>query len=404
MKILIIHPHGNQNVNRVVSLFKKLNVLDCFWTTITFLLKFRFKFFKDKYYIKLSFKKIKLLFMRELLRNFFTFFRLKKLYINEGSFFSVYSVYKDLDLNASSYINNNAKKINIIYSYEDCALNSFQQAKYHGIKTVYDLTSPYWKLKKKILDYEIKLHPEWNLSATEIITDIKSINKDQEILLSDQIIVASKFTAESLQHYSKKILNINIIPYGVTESKNFQINKRTSNEKLKIIFAGRPIVSKGIHYIVETLRNIDLPWQLEIAGSITEKPEQISKNLLLFLKDSRCNFLGQIKNDKLLERIKNSHVFLFPSLYEGFGQVLLEAASLGVPIITTENTGAPDFIADKKNGFITPIRDIIKTTEILHELYKNENYRMFIAQNSFQTSKKFTWTNYQNKLKEILFK
>ena len=43
MKILISHPHGNKNTNKVVSKLGKLNLLDTFWTTIAF--PFRFKIF-----------------------------------------------------------------------------------------------------------------------------------------------------------------------------------------------------------------------------------------------------------------------------------------------------------------------------------------------------------------------
>ena len=91
-----------------------------------------------------------------------------------------------------------SNKINVIYSYEDCALNSFKTAKKQGIQTVYDLTSPYWRLKKNIIDEELKINPEWRLSSLEIMSEKKCQNKDKEILLSDKLIVASSFSAKSL--------------------------------------------------------------------------------------------------------------------------------------------------------------------------------------------------------------
>ena len=68
----------------------------------------------------------------------------------------------------------------------------------------------------------------------------------------------------------------------------------------------------------------------------------------LFFRDKRCKFLGQIPNHQLLLRMKKSHVFLFPSLFEGFGQVLLESFSCGLPVITTYNTAGPDIIEDQE--------------------------------------------------------
>ena len=147
MKIVITHPHGNQNTSKTVALIEKLNFLDSFWTT--FASPFKLNFFKKKYYKGVSFKKIKLNFLKEILRQICKIFRLKNLYLYDHSIFSVNSIYIDLDIKVSKYLKSNTKNINIIYSYEDCALESFKIAKKNKIKTIYDLTSPYWRLKKK---------------------------------------------------------------------------------------------------------------------------------------------------------------------------------------------------------------------------------------------------------------
>ena len=97
-----------------------------------------------------------------------------------------------------------------------------------------------------------------------------------------------------------------------------------------------------------------------------------------------------------------SHVFLFPSLFEGFGQVILESMSRSLPTITTINTCGIDIIKDK-NGYLTNIGDIEYTREILNTLYDNEDLRLSIAENSYFNSKNYTWQLYE-KLKEIVYK
>ena len=109
-----------------------------------------------------------------------------------------------------------------------------------------------------------------------------------------------------------------------------------------------------------------------------------------FFKDERCKFLGQISNSNLLERMKKNHVFLFPSLFEGFGQVLLESISCGLPVITTYNTAGPDIIENTKSGFLTPIRDINETAQILKNLYRNEEMRKSIADNAYLSLNNFS--------------
>jgi len=400
MKVLISHPHGNKNTKKVVSMLGKLNLLDSFWTTIAF--PFRFRIFKSKFY-NIRFKKIKLRVLKEFLRYICIFLKLKRFYLHDENIFSVDSIYKDLDTSVGKYLNVNKNKINVIYSYEDCALNSFKIANKNCIKTIYDLTSPYWLLKKKILEEEVNLQPDWNLSSSEVLTEKKCKNKDEEIALSDQIIVASSFTAKSLELFEQNIKSkINIVPYGITCPTKKIINKRNKNDKLKIIFAGRPTLSKGIQYLIQTLDQLDFPWELEIAGSIPEKPHQISQKLDLLLKDPRCKFLGQIQNKNLLKKMRENHIFLLPSLFEGFGQVILEALSCGLPLITTNNTAGLDIIDDGKNGFLTPIRDTKKTINIIHNLYQNEELRLSIADKGFTRASDFSWTKYQNEISKIM--
>lgn len=400
MKIVITTPNLNLNRSKVISLLNKFNYLDSFWTTLFF--PFKIKIFKNRYYEKINFKYVKLNIFKEIMRKICTFLNLKKFYYEDENIFSVDSVYKNLDKKVAKYLikNNN---INIIYSYEDCSKESFIAAKKKNVKTIYDLTSPYWVLKKKILDEELKFWPEWNLSSTELISQKKCKIKDDELNLSNQVIVASSFTAKSLELFkSPKPLNINIIPYGIDLPKTKILNKRKNNESFKIFFAGRPTLSKGIQYLIESLDQLDFSWEVEIAGSNPEPPSKISEKLSNFFKDERCKFLGQISNEDLLKKMRSNHVFLFPSLFEGFGQVLLEAFSCGLPVITTNNTAGPDIIQDGKSGFLTPIRDTKKTVNILYNLYHDDELRKSIADNAFLSLDQFTWKNYQKNLIKII--
>lgn len=402
MKIIISHPHGNQNTSKTVSALYKNNLLKVFWTTIAF--PNIFNIFKKKTY-NVDFKKIKLKPFKEFLRKIFIYLKFKKMYINDNSSFSVNAIYKDLDLKVSKYLKRNEIKNNVhgIYTYEDCALESFTIARKKNIKTFYDLTSPYWRLKKKIIEEELKIHPDLTLSSLEIMSSKKCANKDREIFLSDNIIVASSFSAKSLELYPEGTLqNISIIPYGTDTPKEINFKRRKINEKFKILFVGRPVISKGIHYLVEILNKLDFPWEVEIAGNIPEKPIMISEKIHKFFKDERCKFLGQIPYHEVKNKMKNNHAFLFPSLFEGFGQVILESMSAGLPLITTTNTGGNDLINHGKNGYLTSIRDVNSSKNILFNLFNDEELRLSIAENSFLNSKNYSWKNYEKNIRNLI--
>jgi glycosyltransferase involved in cell wall biosynthesis len=64
-----------------------------------------------------------------------------------------------------------------------------------------------------------------------------------------------------------------------------------------------------------------------------------------------------LSGKRLAQELHACDIFIFPSLAEGFGHVILEAMSCGLPVVATPHTCAPDVMEDGKHGFIVPIRD-----------------------------------------------
>jgi glycosyltransferase involved in cell wall biosynthesis len=71
----------------------------------------------------------------------------------------------------------------------------------------------------------------------------------------------------------------------------------------------------------------------------------------------QTRFLGALKGDALAQAYQNSSVLVLPSVEDGFGLVLGEALSFGLPVITTVNSGGADLFQDGREGFTVPIRD-----------------------------------------------
>ena len=91
-------------------------------------------------------------------------------------------------------------------------------------------------------------------------------------------------------------------------------------------------------------------------------------------------------------------VFVFPSLFEGFGLVLLEAMAMGLPIITTTHTAGPDLIEEGREGFIVPIRDANAIAEKLTRLHEDRSLRDEMSASARRRAKEFTWEDYGAKL------
>ncbi|RKZ22993.1 hypothetical protein DRQ23_03945 [bacterium] len=110
------------------------------------------------------------------------------------------------------------------------------------------------------------------------------------------------------------------------------------------------------------------------------------------MKNSRVFFLGYRKD--LDSIMRNADVFVFPTRYEPFSLVILEAMASGLPVITSkpEICGAAELIEDGVNGFLMRENtDPYELVEIIINLYKNPSLKKRIGENARKTAMKYTW-------------
>ena len=112
------------------------------------------------------------------------------------------------------------------------------------------------------------------------------------------------------------------------------------------------------------------------------------KNIYKFIKDNdlenNVNLLGYKSNPwKYLSR---SDLFVLSSIWEGFGNVIVESMILGVPVISSDcNSGPSEILVDGKYGDLFEIRDYNKLSELILKEYnsrENKNKSYLIAQRS----------------------
>jgi glycosyltransferase involved in cell wall biosynthesis len=122
---------------------------------------------------------------------------------------------------------------------------------------------------------------------------------------------------------------------------------------------GRLVRGKAIDVLLEALAQAapELPgrWELEVVGEGPQAPALRRQALSLSLED-RVHFRGWLRNPYPV--IASSDALIHPSRWEAFGLVLVEALSLGVPVIATNGPGAPrEILADGKFGLLVPPGD-----------------------------------------------
>jgi glycosyltransferase involved in cell wall biosynthesis len=122
----------------------------------------------------------------------------------------------------------------------------------------------------------------------------------------------------------------------------------------------------------------------------TKKPiaeySQLTKILNL---DNNVEFELSPDRDKLIKLYNSSIVFVFPSLYEGFGIPILEAFACGCPVITS-NYGATKEAAGNSAILVNPM-SVEQITKAIIKVAQNNNIRSKLSNNGLVRAKKFSW-------------
>jgi glycosyltransferase involved in cell wall biosynthesis len=110
----------------------------------------------------------------------------------------------------------------------------------------------------------------------------------------------------------------------------------------------------------------------------------------------------QLPHDKLASIMSQSDVFVFPSYFEGFALVLLEAMAAGLPVLTTTATAAPDIVTEGRDGFVVPPGDVDAFIEKMTFCLNNRDWIAEMGPRARATAEKFSWDAYGDRWASIL--
>lgn len=395
-KIIISHPTGNENVHSLLYGLYKNNILECFQTCIAIYKEgFIYKLLKRRGIKKQLSALVHTHPYTELGRLICSKWNIPFLTKHESGIFCIDKVYRNLDKKVAQYIANNSSNIQGIYAYEDGALSSFQVAKQHGIYCLYDLPIGYWRSMRGLLSIEKNKKPEW---ASTIIGFLDSANKlqrkEEELRLADHIFVASNFTKETLINYCPFPLNgIDVIPYGFPTINRNRTYMPFNGRKIKALFIGELSQRKGLSYLFESIQGLEEHIELTVIGKGNINGCPVLKEAL-----KKVNYIPSLPHDEVLRCMAEHDVFIFPSLFEGFGLVITEAMSQGTPVITTERTCAPDLITHDKDGWIVKAGETAPIRELLEKFIQHPEILQTVGKEAMKTASKRPWNCYENEL------
>lgn len=265
-----------------------------------------------------------------------------------------------------------------------------------GHLLILDQTIAHPRSKSRVYDSIKRQFPDW-ADDLEVRAHAVSAAEDAEHRKAHRIVVASSFTKTTLVENGVPGDKIMPNPYGVDLQRFSTKQKRSGDRPFRFLFAGLVCARKGIPLLLkawEALRQKNA--ELWIVGPMTPTAAtRLSSN-------GRVKILGKVPNSELATVMSESDVFVFPSYFEGFALVLLEAMACGLPVITTTATAGPDIITQGNDGWVIEPGNLDALVETMRFCLENRDRVAEMGVNARRTAERFSWDAYGDRWGEIL--
>ncbi|HBB36907.1 MAG: glycosyl transferase, group 1 [Candidatus Moranbacteria bacterium GW2011_GWC1_45_18] len=170
------------------------------------------------------------------------------------------------------------------------------------------------------------------------------------------------------------------------------------------LFVGRLEERKNICGIVEAFEILkekyNLPHKLVLAGKFGYGKSEIRNKIENSRYKDDIILPGYISDEEKFELMKKAEVFLFPTFYEGFGLPILEAQSVGTPVVTSNISSMPEVAGD--GSVLADPKDPNAIAEAVYKLVSDESHKNDIIKKGLENAKRFSWKKCAGEISIVL--
>lgn len=191
---------------------------------------------------------------------------------------------------------------------------------------------------------------------------------------------------------------LRVIPNGI-DSSWFTVRRRKAPEPL-IIYVGRLVVEKGPLVLVDALAEISNRFpdaSLVFAGTGPMEGE-IAARIAARGLEGRVRLLGHLKDRELKDLYSRAWVAAFPSSYEPFGIVALEAMATGVPCIVGNTGGLREVVTSGETGLVVEPNNPLVLADAISRLISNQDWAEAMAARARRVAlSEYSWSDIAGK-------
>jgi glycosyltransferase involved in cell wall biosynthesis len=237
--------------------------------------------------------------------------------------------------------------------------------------------------------------PEWTEGIEPRRPQVR-VAEQREHDAAVRVVVASSFTRRTLVDYGVEPAKIRVNPYGV-DIDQFNAPRRGNSGPLRFLFVGLVDARKGVPLLCDAWRKLDrADAELWLVGAATKQTKSRLPDL------PGLKFFDRVPHAEIPALMQHCDVFVFPSYFEGFGLVILEAMASGLPVITTTATAGPDILTEGEDGWVIEPGDLERLTERMACCIENPSMVREMGRMARATAERCTWTAYGDRWMQIL--
>lgn len=306
------------------------------------------------------------------------------------------------DVNFDRFIASRMSKLSgdIFWGYQGSCLKSLTAAKHNGKLAICEMAAAHAPASLRILGEERKLHPEWSDSFDYLEFPLEYFKRlCEEPHQADMVIGASAFTLQTLREEGVEEKKLKYLPLGFELNRiEFSSEVKHVSKPFRLLYAGRVTQRKGMMYILEALKHFKkTDVELHIIGNIHGSGRGLRGY------EGMYKLHHSVSQYDLFKQYHHYDAFILPTVFEGFGLVIVEAMAAGLPTITTANGIGPELIEEDKNGYIVPIRDIPAIVNAIAQLLsKSEGELSQMRKAARVSALNFSWDAYKARLKQFV--
>lgn len=237
-------------------------------------------------------------------------------------------------------------------------------------------------LKRKVLDFVERLTYS---CATKVYPNSNGL---LEIIKENRYCDSNKLKV--LANGSSNGINTNLFsPDSIPESDKLELRKKLniSENDFVFIFVGRIVADKGINELISAFDDFsksNSQAKLILVGPFEEELDPLSEKTLTIIKNNNSIFsVGYQQEVRAYFSIANTLVF--PSYREGFPNVVMQAAAMGLPCIVSNINGCNEIIQEGYNGLIIPVKNKIAILHALQIMCSDVNLYTTLKNNARQS-------------------